>query len=79
MTRKLTEEMIPIYAATFSEKELSDLLAFYQTPSGQALIERSGVMAGGLQSVIAEMIPTMMTKYQQRICAELGCPAQAAN
>jgi uncharacterized protein len=37
---ELSDEVAKFYAADFSEQELKDILAFYQTPAGKKLLER---------------------------------------
>jgi hypothetical protein len=77
MTGKLTAQMIPVYAATFSEKELNDLLAFYSSPTGQAVIDKTPLVMTRLQPAMSEMMPTMMARFRERVCAEVGCPPAA--
>lgn len=36
----LIKRIIPVYMKNFSEKEIDDLLAFYQTTTGKAMIEK---------------------------------------
>jgi uncharacterized protein len=42
---ELTDTMAEIYARNFTLNELHDLVAFYQTPTGQKFIERQPVIA----------------------------------
>lgn len=38
---KLKPDYVQIFAEAFSEQELDDLIAFYRTPSGRALVEKT--------------------------------------
>ncbi|WP_281560239.1 DUF2059 domain-containing protein [Thalassomonas sp. RHCl1] len=38
---KIKAEMVELYAQTFSEKEIAELLTFYKSPTGQKLLEKS--------------------------------------
>jgi hypothetical protein len=75
LSTKLLAEMVPVYAQTFSEKELSDLLVFYESPTGKAMIDKQPLVMARLQPAMAQIMPEMMAKMQTRLCAELGCSA----
>ena len=78
MTAKMTEQlmarMIPIYAATLTEKELADMLAFYEGPSGQAILEKTPRIMAQLTPAMTEMMPQMMAEMQTRLCKDIPCP-----
>lgn len=49
----------PIYARHLTETELRDATAFYSSPSGKAVLEKSPVILGeGMQLLIQEIAPT---------------------
>jgi len=76
MTRRLTAEMTPVYASTFTEKELTEVLAFYRSPTGQSMLEKTPLVMAKLQPTMTAIMPEMMSRMRQKLCAELGCPAQ---
>jgi uncharacterized protein len=39
---ELTDQVAKIYASNFTEQELKDILAFYQTPAGKKLLAQQG-------------------------------------
>lgn len=41
----LTDNMAAIYAENFTETELRDLIAFYKTPTGQKLLQKTPLLA----------------------------------
>lgn len=43
--------LVEVYAATFSESELRELAAFYRTPIGRKLVERTPSLNGRLMEV----------------------------
>lgn len=46
---ELKKDILKLYEETFSEAELEEMLAFYQTPTGQkALLEMPKIMASGM-------------------------------
>jgi hypothetical protein len=53
---KLKPKFIAIYEETFSKQEQADIVAFYKTPSGQSLLQKTpGLMAKGSQVGQAQM------------------------
>ena len=73
MTGKLMDRMIPIYASNLTEKELEDTLAFYESPTGQAVLDKTPKMMAQLGPAMAEMMPPMMADLQARLCKEIPC------
>ncbi|HEY2357043.1 MAG TPA: DUF2059 domain-containing protein [Phenylobacterium sp.] len=77
MMSKLTDRMIPIYAATFSEKELQDLVTFYEGPTGQAMLAKMPVLMSKMTPMMAELMPEMQADVRQRLCAKIDCKNSA--
>jgi hypothetical protein len=77
MTAKMKAPMIDAVAEVFTEQELRDLVAFYEAPSGQALIAKTPELT---QKMMAQM-PTIMAETQgkmlQKLCAKLNCAGPA--
>jgi hypothetical protein len=54
--RKVRPELVKAYAEEFTDAELDGLLAFYETPAGRALIEKTPAINSRLSAIIqAEM------------------------
>ena len=70
---------VRLYKETFSEEEVKGMLAFYRTPSGQAVIHKMPLL---MQKVMLEtntMIRSMspeMQKIQQDFASEMGAAKQ---
>ncbi len=62
MGPEMRTDMAKIYADVFSKEELGGLAAFYATPTGQALIEKTPEVSGKMQAV---MMPRMMQSMQK--------------
>ena len=60
---KLEPMYVRIYQKTFTQAEMDNLLAFYKTPGGQALINKMPLV---MQNTMAE-VQQMMTPLMQRI------------
>jgi uncharacterized protein len=55
--------MLRVYQATYTQDDVDGLIAFYKTPAGQALINKSPLM---MQNMMDEM-RTLMRPMIQRI------------
>jgi hypothetical protein len=83
-TIKLIPRMIEIsaraYAQNLSETELRDLLAFYRTESGKAVLQKMPVIMQQTMAaempMIQAMVPQMMQKAVDRACEESKCTAE---
>jgi len=73
MMNKIMERMIPLYASTFTEKELTDAVAFYDGPSGQAMLNKMPVLMANMGPLMAEMMPEMQADVMKRVCAKTDC------
>lgn len=78
MMTKVMDRMIPLYASTFSEKELQDLVNFYGSPSGQAMLAKMPALMAKMGPVMAEMMPEMTADMQKRICSKIDCSKRGA-
>jgi hypothetical protein len=78
--QKVIDKSIPLYASTFTEKELQDLVNFYDSPSGKAMLAKMPVLTTKIIPIVTEMMPDMTADLTRRICAKTDCkrPAPAA-
>ena len=73
MTPKIMQRLEPVLAATFSEAELQAMVAFYESPTGRAVVERMPALAPQSAVVMRSLIPEMQAEVVRKLCAELGC------
>ena len=78
MTGRLMERMAPVFAQSFSEPELEDLVAFYEGPTGQALVAKTPAFAARMQPAMTQLMPEMMAEMHTALCAKIACAAKAA-
>jgi hypothetical protein len=78
MMAKVVDRFVPLYASTFTEKELEDLVAFYDGPTGQAVLTKMPVLMSKMGPVMSELMPDMMADVNQRICSKMDCSKRAA-
>lgn len=70
---KVTERMVPLYAQTFSEKELEDSVAFYSSPSGKAILAKMPTLMAQMGPIMQEITPELIASMQKRVCAKTDC------
>jgi hypothetical protein len=75
--QKVIDKSIPLYATTFTEKELQDLVNFYDTPSGQAMLTKMPILTNKIVPIVTEMMPEMTADLTRRICAKTDCKRAA--
>lgn len=77
---KLEAMHLRLYRETFTEEELTDILHFYQSPAGQAVIHKMpALMARSMSEVqtsLAAMMPTLL-KIQQEFGEEMKAASGA--
>jgi hypothetical protein len=78
MMKKMIDRSVPLYASTFSEKELQDLVDFYDTPTGRAMLVKMPVLMSKMAPIAAGLAPEMVADMTQRICARTDCSKRAA-
>jgi len=75
MTDKMKAPMIDAVAEVFTEQELRDLVAFYEAPSGQALIAKTPELTQKMMAQMPTIMAEMQGKMLQKLCAKLSCAA----
>jgi hypothetical protein len=73
---KMVDQMSHVYAKTFSEGELRDILAFYQSPTGQAMIQKTPAMMREMAPAMVSDLPEFMRGTINRYCTENTCTAE---
>lgn len=76
MIPRMTSVAADIYARDFSEQELTDLLAFYNSPSGQAMLAKTPRVMAEAQAGVMPMVPGMQHDLIEDFCDRMSCPAQ---
>ena len=78
MMHKLFAGMEPIMAETFSEQELADLVAFYESPTGRAVMAKTPQMMARLAPLMADLMPAMQAEMRTKLCAKIDCSGAAS-
>jgi uncharacterized protein len=72
----LFDEMAGYYAADFTEDQLRSILAFYQSPTGQALRANAPVLAQQIGGSMARMMPKIQLSMLDKVCGQVECSAE---
>ncbi len=69
---KLKPQIVQMYAQTFEQKEVDDIIAFYQTPSGQALLRKTPMVMNKTINGSQQILQTITPRAQQLVVEALG-------
>ena len=75
LDRFLTE-LVPVYAATFTEAEMEHMLAFYDTPMGRTILEKSYGLGVQTELAMQAALPQTMREMAIGLCSRLKCDPQ---
>jgi hypothetical protein len=78
LMKKVMDRVAPLYAETFTDKEMQDLVDFYDSPSGRAMIAKMPTMAAKMGPMMQDLAPDMVADVQRRICTKTDCTKLAA-
>jgi uncharacterized protein len=69
---KLQPEYVRIYTTQFSEAELRELIAFFQTPAGQRFVEATPAVTADMMETTQRLMAPHMGELQQRMMRAMG-------
>ena len=73
LTPRIFEAMAPIYAEIFTLQELQDLVAFYESPTGVALVSKSYEALPQITAAVNGIMPEILNDMATNLCASLEC------
>ena len=77
MVPLMVSEMVPVYAAQFTEDELQALVDFFGSPMGQTIARKNVEVMPEANRAVMAVVPQMLEKMATRMCQHYGCtPAQ---
>jgi len=71
----LVKKMEPLMAEVYTEEELSDLVTFYESKSGKALIDKQGLIAAKMAPLMKDVMPQFQASLKDKVCAKVDCKA----
>ncbi len=73
MESKIIQGMVDIYAARFTEDQLSEMAAFYRSSAGQALISQTPSISGEVRQLAQRSADDMQVEIFADVCAKVEC------
>jgi len=70
---QMIEEMVPVYAAAFTEAELEALVSFYDSEMGRSIAAKNVQVMPEANQAVMSVIPQMLDKMAARMCQHYGC------
>ncbi|MBC9251058.1 hypothetical protein A9179_12305 [Pseudomonas alcaligenes] len=65
--QKLEPQMVQLYTSAFSEAELEEMLAFYQTPVGRKVLEKMPTLVGQSVQLTQQSLQAAVPKVNQLV------------
>jgi len=79
MFPKMMDGMAAAFARNLTDQELQDAVAFYSSPSGQAIVHKMPAIMTEAMSGLIQWLPHMRQAVIEAVCADNGCtPAERA-
>jgi hypothetical protein len=69
----MTDVMVLLYARNFTAQELTDIAAFYDTPSGKALVQRQGSVTAQSFPILMAIMPKVADYAEEDYCSRIAC------
>lgn len=66
-------ELVPVYAAVFTEAELDALVTFYDSAQGRSIINKTYESLPEANAAMMVVVPRMLDKMAVRMCEHYGC------
>jgi hypothetical protein len=73
---QMMDDMAASYARHLSRQEMQDTVAFYTSPSGQAILHKLPEVMSDLGPLMAKYMPRVQRSMLESLCAENACDAQ---
>jgi hypothetical protein len=73
---EMMNRLVPVYASTFSEEELTALVTFFDTDLGRSIARKSIESSPEANAAMMSVLPQLFEKMATRICARFGCDAE---
>lgn len=72
----MLDDVAKLYARQLTRKEMEDTIAFYEGPSGQAVLHKMPEIFKNVGPLMAKYIPRMQTSMIEALCAQNACTAE---
>ncbi|CAL4867595.1 hypothetical protein MMA231_01853 [Asticcacaulis sp. MM231] len=72
------DKLSVIYADAFTEDELVQMVAFYESPVGQSITKKTPTLIPKTTQVMMELMPEIQNRMQTKMCKKIDCSAGKA-
>jgi uncharacterized protein len=62
---KMRPDYVKLYSETFSDEEVSGMLAFYESPAGRAMLSKMPVLMGKTMALVQSQMTELMPEIQR--------------
>jgi uncharacterized protein len=73
ITPDYIDKVSSVYAETFTTEELTQSIAFYETPAGRSVIKKSQTMGPKIMPIMMDMMPEIEARMKNKLCAKIKC------
>lgn len=74
----LEPEYAKIYSDAYTEQQIDDLLAFYKSPTGQVMVEKTPILMQQANTIVQQRMATVMPQLQQLLMDYMSNAIKAA-
>lgn len=71
------DRMYEAYAGILTEDELTQLVAFYESPLGQSVVKKTPQLSSKATEAMIPLMPEIQSRIEKKICAKVDCKAAA--
>ena len=73
---RMVEENIQLYAEAFSQQELEELVAFYESATGRSLTAKTVILTQNSGEIMERYMPQMEQEMTRQLCSRIDCEAE---
>lgn len=73
---RMVEENIQLYAEAFSQQELEELVAFYESATGRSLTTKTVILTQNSGEIMERYMPQMEQEMTRQLCSRIDCEAE---
>jgi hypothetical protein len=73
---QIIDSSVSAMAHTFTEEQLQDILAFYQSPTGQVMVRKMPVVTQQSNAAIVAYLPQVMAGVEDSFCSRVTCSSK---
>lgn len=75
---QMMDAYVTQYATAFTLEELEELVAFYESPVGRSIMNKTMMLTRQAGEMIERFSPIMEAEMLRQLCARVDCPAETA-